>query len=685
MEKPPGERNHDCQLRGRPVERSSGGSGAVSLSVARLRLSKGAVTFVDGALVKGHSLTTEAREIDLTVTDLSATSSVGVDLAFELAGAGSARLRGRVGPPPAAGTPSGWPIDARLELLDFKGGPAAAYLESFTGVRIRGGSLDLDVTVKGTAPGRFAVAGEASLRALEMNPLAGGGRPVKLDASVDLDGTFASEETRLSRCDVKVGGSSVSVTGVLTGLPDRPAIDVRVVSKKAALADIAQVLDLMGPFLPRGLARKGEIALDANARGSLADPLKMSVEGRAEISGLEYADPALKRPVTEIGGTLALRGATAEIKGFTASLGRSRVTGECVMTRSARPVLDVHLASPLIDLDEVLSLMTTAAPEEAALADGGGGIVVAALGEVEAGQGRPHVIAARRESAPAAPATSILRDVTVRGDVTVERAKIMNLQIESARADLLMERGEARLNGVGLRLYKGGMTGEVAAVLTDPGPPFTLSAALQGVDFNAMASDLSADLRNLIRGTLEAGLDVQGRGLATNDLRRHLTGRGRLALRDGKVASFSVLKGLAKALKAAGGRGIGEDETPFTSLTGTFEIGKGLARTEDLALDSPEIDMRGEGSVGLDLTLDLDLAARISQGVSADMVAKTPALRHLEDKKRRLALDFRLGGTLMEPAVGIDPEMLKRAARSAAKEEIKGKKKDLLRKLLEKD
>ena len=669
---------------------SAGGAGAapsspgVSFSVGRLHLARGVLTFVDEGLERGKESAIEAREIDLTITDLSTTSPVGVDLAFQIVGSGRARLTGRLGPPPAPGAPASWPIDARLRIDGFEGGPVAPYLARFTGVRVHGGALDLDVTVKGKAPESLAIEGDADLKGLEVDPLSGGGAAVRLDGSVALAGAFSPDEARLSRCDVKTGGSTISITGSLADLRGRPALDARLVTKRVALKDVAPVLRIVGPILPAGLAMKGEISLEAAVRGPLDAPDRMSIEGRATIAGLELADPSLRQPVTEIGGTITLKGDRAEIAEFTAALGRSRVSGGCTISRFERPVLDVRLAAPLLDVDDLISLLAAPARQQAA---------VPAIGE---GPLRPDVVPASlpsppraetspaRSEAPAAAAPSLLRVMTVRGEIAAGEIKILNLKLSQGRARLAMEDGTARLEDLNVGLYKGSLAGAASAALVEAGPPFTLSARLQGVDFNPLASDFSADLRNLVHGTLEATLDVGGRGLTIHDLKRDLAGKGTLALRDGKLTSFGFLKILAKALEAAGGRGIGQEETPFKSLTGSFDIARGRARTEDLRLDSDDIDMKGKGSVTLDLALDLDVKARISDRVSADMVGRTSNLKYLLDDKGRLTVDCRLGGSLMEPSVGIDPEMLRRAAKAAAKEQAERKGEDLLQKLLKK-
>jgi AsmA protein len=622
----------------------------LAVLIERFRLIDGKLDVSDAAIVPGDVHHIEGRQIQLTLSDLSTTSPMGIDLELELTGSGIGALVGRLGPPPQA-KGGGWPIDARVTLSRFIGGAAAPYLAAYTGLRLAGGSLELDATLKGTAPDALDVQGKVTLRALEIVPLGGAGRKATpLDGSVAIDGTFTPQETRLRKADVRLGNAAVMLSGALTDLRGKPKAELHAVAGSVALKDVAPVLALFGPELPPGLAMKGTIAIDASARGPLDAPGEIAVRGTATISGWEYSDPSLKEPIRDIAATLALDGDRAKLSGLSASLGRSRVNGTCSISRIARPVLDVDLVLPVLDVDEILSFLPAsgAAPRSAG----------ATAGE---------------------PAASHLGDVTIRGSLAVNDAKAMNLKLTGARARLELSEGVARLHEVQATLYGGTLAGEVTAGLIEAGPPFAMNAKVQGVDFNALCTDFSKDLRGLIYGTLETSLDVKGRGLDTPGLRKNLTGGATLALRNGKLTSFGFLKQLAQVLEAAGGRGIGKDETPFDSLTGTFEIVNGRAATKDLRLDSADLDINGRGSIGLDQSIGMDVGVVLSQAVSADMVAKTAKLKSLVNRKGELALDLKAGGTLQKPSITVDPKMLKRAAEDA----LKKKGTDALRHLLE--
>ena len=626
-------------------------SGGFAVVIDRFRLVGGSVDITDAAIVPGTTHRIEGREIELALTDLQTTSPIGIDLKLGLSGSGKVAIVGRLGPPPKVeGT--GWPIDAQVTITNFIGGTAAPYLATYTGMRLAGGSLDLEAKLSGSAPQRLDVQGTVALKALALVPLGATGRKTPpLDGSVAIDGTFTPQATQIRKAEIRLGNAAVALSGALTDLQTRPTADLRAVASRVALKDVAPIVALFGPLLPPGLAMKGDLDLDAQAAGPIDDPLKMAIRGTATVSGFEYSDPSLKEPIKDVSATLALDGDRAKLTGLSASLGRSRAQGSCTISRFAKPIVDVELVVPVLDVDELLSFLpasgATPAPSESA-ADGA--------------------------------ATSLLREVTVRGDLQVHEAKAMNLKLTGARARLTVANGQAQLHDVSAKLYGGTIAANVTAGLIETGPPFAMAAKLQGVDFNALCTDFSKDLAGLIHGTLETSLDVKGSGLDTAGMQKNLTGGATLALRNGKLTSFGFLKQLAQVLEAAGGRGIGKDETPFDSLTGTFAIRDGRADTQDLRLDSADLDINGKGSIGLDQSIGMDVGVVLSPAVSADMLAKTAKLKTLENGKGELALDLRVGGTLQKPSIGLDPKMLKRAA----EESLKKKGGDLLRKFLDK-
>jgi uncharacterized protein involved in outer membrane biogenesis len=158
-------------------------------------------------------------------------------------------------------------------------------------------------------------------------------------------------------------------------------------------------------------------------------------------------------------------------------------------------------------------------------------------------------------------------------------------------------------------------------------------------------------------------------------------GTGRVLLTDGSLTSISVLKQVASLLELAGGKGIGKESTPFESLKAGLSIADGRARTDDLQLHSTDLDLDGKGDVGLDATLDLDVAARFSEDSTRGMVEKNARLGGLTDNGR-LVVYFGLKGNLASPAFRLNARAQTATAKERAKEKLRERVKDRLLKQL---
>src|SRR5439155_9562832 len=127
---------------------------------------------------------------------------------------------------------------------------------------------------------------------------------------------------------------------------------------------------------------------------------------------------------------------------------------------------------------------------------------------------------------------------------------------------------------------------------------------------------------------------------------------------------------LAALLALAGGKGIGKESTPFESLKAGLSISDGRARTDDLGLRSADLDLDGKGWVGLDATLDLDVAARFSEESTRGMVEKNARLGGLTDNGR-LAAYFWLEGNLGSPAIRLNARAKTATGKERAKEKLR--------------
>ena len=162
---------------------------------------------------------------------------------------------------------------------------------------------------------------------------------------------------------------------------------------------------------------------------------------------------------------------------------------------------------------------------------------------------------------------------------------------------------------------------------------------------------LSADL--VAEGSGRCRLRDQETVLATLDL------TGRVEAEDGVVHAEEWLRDIRRYL------GDRQDlvDVRFRGLEHAFRIERGRYVVQDLAIDGLDSDWRGDGWVGLDGTIDLNLGVRLPAGFTPDLGNFTFMADALRDEEGRINLDLRLTGRSARPDVAVDMTQLKASAR----------------------
>jgi AsmA protein len=258
----------------------------------------------------------------------------------------------------------------------------------------------------------------------------------------------------------------------------------------------------------------------------------------------------------------------------------------------------------------------------------------------------------------------------------------MNFDLQDVHGAVELSNAVLRVSDLAARLYGGGLKGGASVDLAKKIATYRIDGRLDGIDVNGVAAAYDPALKDILKGVLGGRLALDASGSQMSALLASARGDARIEIAKGALTSISVLKQLAALLEAAGGKGIGRDETPFESLSGTFAIGDGKARTSDLALVSPDLNLAGTGDVGLDTSLNLAVAATFSEEASRGMVQKTPAAKALTDKDGRLAVHLLARGNLAQPSVGLDTHaqarQLTEQKKAEVKEKVRGRLIDLL-------
>jgi hypothetical protein len=98
-------------------------------------------------------------------------------------------------------------------------------------------------------------------------------------------------------------------------------------------------------------------------------------------------------------------------------------------------------------------------------------------------------------------------------------------------------------------------------------------------------------------------------------------------------------------------------ETPFDSLTATFTMKQGRIYSKDLLLSTADYSIGADGSIGLDKTMKFNAMLVLSPQFTQELAQEYKNIRYLVDRKGRLAVPFRVEGTL--PRIQAKPDLQK--------------------------
>jgi uncharacterized protein YhdP len=161
-----------------------------------------------------------------------------------------------------------------------------------------------------------------------------------------------------------------------------------------------------------------------------------------------------------------------------------------------------------------------------------------------------------------------------------------------------------------------------------------------------------------VTGSLSLGGVLTTEGVDAADFWRNLNGELKLVMHDGRVGRYTVAAKILSTLSLAHllqlkGPEVSAESMPYARLTADIKITRGVARTENLVLDSQAYKANAVGLVNFaDNSVDVTVAVKPFQTVDL-VVTKIPVAGWLLGGKEQslLVAYFRVGGTLSDPQV----------------------------------
>jgi len=172
-----------------------------------------------------------------------------------------------------------------------------------------------------------------------------------------------------------------------------------------------------------------------------------------------------------------------------------------------------------------------------------------------------------------------------------------------------------------------------------------------------------------VTGAVNLGGLLTSEGADATDFWRNLAGDLKLVMRDGRIGRYTVMAKVLALLNMAQllelrGPELSADGMPYQRLTADIKIARGIARTDNLVLDSRAMKVNAVGQVNLiDDTVDMTVAVKPFQNLDR-IISKIPIAGWLLTGKEQslVVAYYQVSGSVKDPQV--TPIPLKSVARN---------------------
>jgi hypothetical protein len=503
-----------------------------------------------------------------------------------------------------------------LALEQLKAVPAIS--EALPGPLLAQGPVSLSADIDGTpAALNIRAAGRATRSEIVYGDWFKKNKDVPAELSIDLQRN--KDRVVLRDAILAVNNAKLRFSGVLDEQPDRQ-LTLTIGAENLPLADVDGLAPPLALYaLGGGLSAR--LALKTNLGGNFA----LDIRGGVTIDKALIKERRSGRGIERATGQIVFRGKDARIDQLLLRAGDSDISVAGAVADIMRPVLRYSLRSRKIDPGDLAS--QTAFKRDQLRA-------VASTGELGFQNGKPWL----------------------RANIASGEGTLADIPYRNLRAEIVWSPQSLAFKNVLLQALGGTVRG---------------GGSWETADDNSLRIGLepnidSADLRGLSKGPLSAVAEyVDGRlslkgkfraaGKNVSSLPQGLAGAGEAQLRGGVLKDINLPRlvltqlGLRGAPRRMAPRiaALAEGKNmPFESLAGNFTLQDGRAYSKNLLVSAADYTASAEGHVDLDKSLEWDGVLTFSAEFAQDLARELPDVAAMVDAKGRLAVPFKLRGSL---------------------------------------
>lgn len=276
------------------------------------------------------------------------------------------------------------------------------------------------------------------------------------------------------------------------------------------------------------------------------------------------------------------------------------------------------------------------------------------------------------------PDLSALKTVDLTVKLSAKSIKVSNMLTQNWQMNMAIKNGILTLSSLTADLYEGKLALSAKLDGRKAVPTYQFDKTLTGVNIRPLLTD-AAEV-DLLSG--QASFQVKGSGssLIPEKLKKNLDAVGQFEVADGSLYGVNIPQMIRSAQQKLTGDLSSADKeelkTDFTSLTGSFTVKDAVVTNPDLAMASPLLRIKGEGTANIaSEALDYNLTTSVVGSLSGQSDATDESLKGID-------VPLTIKGTFQEPKFGIDTKALLEGQFKEEADKAKEKLKDGLFKKL---
>jgi uncharacterized protein involved in outer membrane biogenesis len=618
------------EARGAPGDEAET-EGSAAIAIALIDVAGGRIVYTDRTVKPARE--TVVDSVDLAASDWSAGESLRFELAATVLDGERQNLKasGAIGPFDATGG-NETPLDVVLQLDDADSKTLARWLPSG------------DVRMSGPLRARVNAGGTLASPTLGMSVDASAARvsvgsafdkPAELpfviagDARRDVEGVVRLDEIALT-----LGAAALEGSGTLTPSRDSYAYAIDVAGASVSLGVLERVLPA---FASTGLRGNADVKL-ALAAPTLGAP--QSINGSVTLDDIEITTSSEVPTVSHLHTSLLFDGRSVSMPRAELRVAGAPATLELSSPDVYAGRLHFVFSSPSLTLVDL-------------------GVSGAADGDTL----ERVRVAGRLVSAE--------KSVDLDADLRAERGALGGVAVSNLVAMLRRRDGRLEIAPLSLDACDGRLTGNATFVpaTSKASSRFGFDGRVEKMSIARLAISLTGIPSPLLEGKLDFAVDAEGTGNDWGAIRNALSGTGRIELHEGMLRGINLADSALTEITGAPGLAellpeslrkdfpllFGTKDTRFDAFSAVLQIADGRVTARDLAMKAQDYLIRGDGTVGLDGTIDVAATLVPSMALSRRLIEQASVMKHLVDPSGRVALPFKLAGTL--PAAKPSPDL----------------------------